>query len=106
MRFKSSVRILGIRSELLLGLYVADQLWREYGEELTVTSLTDGQHSSGSHHYVGWAADLRLPQNTPAALVAALRRRLPEGWDIILEDTHVHMEFDPRKAARWPGGNE
>ena len=59
MRIKPGVRIHGIRPEIVLAILVAHDLWLESGEDLIITSVIEGRHSSGSLHYVGAAFDLR-----------------------------------------------
>lgn len=93
-----------MRPELLLGLLVADGLWRELGVRggVTVTALLNGQHKEGSLHYQGLAADLRvhdLPVG-PSVATTELAARLGTEWDVVLEaagtdNAHCHMEYDP-----------
>lgn len=105
MRFKTGVNIQGIRPELLLALFVADEVYKEFGvkEGVTVTSVMDGKHSEASLHYEGLAADLRISPTLRAddwELVAgALHARLhPVGFDVVIETSqpHIHLEYDPK----------
>lgn len=100
MRFKPGVQIAGASSELILGLCVADSVHRERcGAEITITSVSDGTHKPNSLHYKGRAADLRTRDLAPSdrALFAnVLRDALGAEWDVVVEDDHVHMEWDPK----------
>lgn len=102
---KSSTRLLGLRMEMLLAVVVAEGVWMKHGaDELVVTSCIDGTHSVGSRHYSGLAVDLRtfnLPGSYrgKAAEDASreLRERLGQDYDVVLEKTHVHVEFHPKR---------
>jgi hypothetical protein len=88
----------GVRPEVLLGLHLADDVYRRRGFELVVTSLLDGKHSEGSLHYLGLAADLRtrdIPAVERHSMREALEQALGEEWDVVLEADHMHIEFDP-----------
>lgn len=104
MLLKAGVKAAGVKPELLLGLSVADTLHRRLtGEELVVTSLTDGKHKATSLHYKGLAADLRTKDlNTAQKQIFYLQLRdaLGPDFDVIFEDEgkpneHIHLEFDP-----------
>jgi hypothetical protein len=47
MTLKSGVRILGIKPEAVVALMVCDGVYRSLGYEMTVTSVSEGQHSRG-----------------------------------------------------------
>ncbi len=100
MRLKTGVNTFGLRPELLLGLMVADAVWREHGRELVVTSLNDGRHSKTSLHYAGCAADLRTRYFHDVERVAAdLRDALgynPD-YDVVEERDHIHFEYQPKR---------
>ena len=99
MYLKKGVKTLGIKPELLFALQVADSVWDDYEEELWVTSLTEGKHGVGSLHPMGMAADLRTRYFTDQQklLVASeLRNRLGEDYDIVVETTHIHIEYHPK----------
>ena len=97
MKIKHGVRIFGLRPEMLLALTVADTIW----DDLTITSVIDGSHSRGSLHYVGCAADLRtrdLTLDTIRANVNALKSALGPDFDVVIEKSHVHVEFQPKQG--------
>lgn len=101
MRIKDdSVETYGMRSELLFALVVANDLYAAKGEPLVVTSISDGRHSETSLHYTGCAADLRTWMFTDEEkhqLALDLKARLNQDYDVIVEATHLHVEYQPRR---------
>lgn len=100
MILKPGVRVAGAKPELLIGLRVAESVYKGLaGRELTVTSISDGVHKKGSKHYVGMAADLRINDLLPGLaeqIVEALSEQLERDFDIVLEADHIHLEYDPK----------
>ena len=93
---KSGVRIKGLSNEILLAVVISTTVFSKYSENLTITSLTDGDHMSGSLHNCGDAVDLRLPEvGKRAAIVSDLKDCLGRSFDVILETDHIHIEYDP-----------
>ena len=74
------------------------EVYRDFGAECVLTSGIDGKHREDSLHYSGQAFDFRT-RNVPAAdlahLVATLAQALGDEFDVVLEETHLHVEFDP-----------
>lgn len=84
-----------IRSKLT----VIDQMVADVtGSEAVGTSTWEGTHSPGSLHYQHKAIDIRRPQQLTLAqrVVTTLKQRLGVGYDIVLEDDHIHIEYDPK----------
>lgn len=100
MKLKKGVKINGIKPEMVTALIVADNVWQDFGEELVVTSCTDSIHSLASLHYVGYAVDLRIKyfdKDEKIEIAQALRDALTDEFDVVLESTHIHLEFQPKK---------
>lgn len=98
MRLKNGVKLLGIKPELLCGLLIANRIWKEHGKTLVVTSVVDGKHSPKSAHYKGFAADLRTRYfsiEKKKIVAMQLQDELGDDFDVVLEDTHMHLEYDP-----------
>lgn len=102
---KSGVKVFGMRPEIAWAISVAEGIWRANGYDVvTVTSVRDGVHSSGSLHNVGAAVDLRskdITEDNKAALLAWLKECLTAEFDVVLEDRglpneHYHIEFQPK----------
>jgi len=84
---------------VLLALFIADQIWNELGQELVVTSLNDSTHSETSLHYIGNAADLRTRYFTDEIkekAAAMLKEKLNKHYDVVVEKTHIHLEYQPK----------
>jgi hypothetical protein len=99
MEFKSGCKLLGMRTELLAGLMVADEVYRSWSTIMVVTSVTDGQHMRASIHYSGGAADLRtrtLPEGKVEQVASEIAEALGGEFDVILEEDHIHIEFQPK----------
>ena len=103
MFLKSSVKVDGVKPEILLALLVAYDVWANFGHTLTVTSCNDSTHKQGSFHYKGWAVDLRTKDLPTLArkkeIIAALEERLTKDYDVVFEDEggsneHIHLEYD------------
>ena len=94
-----SVNIWGLQKEMQPVLKWADVLWKEYDEELVITSARDGIHSAGSLHYYGLAVDMRTRYFEPyeiEEIATELRNTLGPDYDIIVHKTHLHAEYDPK----------
>lgn len=95
---KPGVRVRGLSNEILLAVLIAESIYRESEPSMTITSFTDGKHSVGSLHHTGDAVDLRLPlPATREQIVSRLKSALGADYDVILEATHIHVEYDPKR---------
>ena len=92
---KPGVRVEGLQPEILLALFIAHELYREQAQALTLTCGTDGPHKVGSRHHCGQAVDLRLPTALKEKVVEQLKNRLGAEYDVVLEENHIHVEYDP-----------
>ncbi len=96
---KPGVKVEGLQPEILLGIMIANNVYQEAKQPFVVTSLLDGKHSSKSLHYSGHAADLRtrdLKGITAKEIADQIRGRLTIDYDVVVEDDHIHMEFDKK----------
>lgn len=100
MKLKKGVDITGLQPELVLGLIIAECVYRTVANvDLMVTAVKDGKHMTGSLHYKGLAADLRskdVPEAVLPALVSTLQSSLGDQFDVVFEANHIHIEFDPK----------
>lgn len=101
IKLKPGVRITGVQPQLTLAIGITYSVFRQNSvTELVITSVSDGQHSRQSLHYVGHAFDIRiseLAQDTRVSLVSDMKNCLGEEFDVILEDTHIHVEWQPKR---------
>lgn len=98
MRLKGGVEAKGIQPEIILAIIAAQHIYTTNGYGLVITSLLDGKHSVNSLHYKGLAVDLRirhLPKGAATLITSQLAESLGDEFDVILEDDHIHVEFDP-----------
>lgn len=110
MRIKRGVRLKGdgiaIGPEIAYALGVSRQIFVEYaGVPMTVTSVLDGKHKTGSLHYKGKAADLRT-RNMMAPARELVHSKIRSalyvwGFDVVLETDHIHIEYDPKPGREW-----
>ncbi len=98
---KPGVVLDGCAPEVFHAIAVAGRLWRAYGAQLVVTSGRDGTHcrpcpggQAESLHYRGYAVDLRRWGVDAPRLVQELRTQLGRGYQVILEPTHLHVEYE------------
>ena len=78
---------------------VVEGAYRELGCDAIVTCADGGKHSTNSRHYIGAALDFRtnfLSGEQKQALHAKLVARLGPDFDAVLEETHLHVESDPK----------
>lgn len=97
--FKKGVSLAGARPEIIPAIYVANEVFFELGKNCTVTSVTDSKHGYGSLHYVGLAFDLRTKHISKGEVVKVareLKRRLTKEYDVVVEETHIHVEYQPK----------
>ena len=96
MSLKAGVRVLGIRPELVLALRIVEAVYQAHGAPFVITSIMEGTHKRASLHYLGCAADVRLPPQDAVSIVAEAKAALGEDYDVILEGDHVHVEFQAK----------
>lgn len=72
-----------------------------HNEEFTLTSVTDGKHGETSLHYAGFAVD--IDHHDPGSfpwIREKLVDRLTVEFDVVVEATHIHIEFQPKRSHR------
>ncbi len=89
-----------VRPQVWDAIETATTVYLEFGYNCVVTSLCDGKHSKNSKHYEGNAVDFRtrhLTDDDVMPIREALVARLGPDYDVILEATHIHVEYDPKE---------
>lgn len=99
--FKQGVRMDGLQPQIVLAILIAESVYRSFGRDLLfITSISDGIHSPNSLHYSGNAVDLRIMGIDPF-IVTNIKNKLSaylgDNYDVVLEKTHIHIEYDPPK---------
>lgn len=72
-----------------------EKVYRSINEELVITSTFEGVHSASSLHYANLAYDCRLPLSNAPVIARLLQRSLGNDYDVVIEDDHYHIEYDP-----------
>lgn len=101
VQFKAGVVVDGVQPETLQAIAVAHHVLAGMDYACTITSVMDGRHMQKSKHYQGHAFDLRrrhIPEADVPAVAARLRQALGRDFDVVVEATHFHIEFDPKGA--------
>ena len=99
MKLKRGVNVTGIQPEMLIGLIVAMAVYAGLEYDFIITSITDGKHSKSSRHYIGGAIDIRtrhLSKEVAQIARDRIAKALPNDFDVVLEKSHLHIEYDPR----------
>ena len=99
MQLKSTVKLADLKPQIVLATVIASEVYRKFGQELVITSLDDSFHHPGSLHPSGYAFDLRtsyyMADQIPKVL-SALKQALTLDFDVIFENDHFHIEYDPK----------
>lgn len=96
-------------------LFDIDELYREWGSELVITSGSEktARHSLTSLHYAdpACAVDIRVWEvanvPTPEQQLKSIKKvsklycstySIPDNWiEVILESDHIHIEYQPKR---------
>ena len=98
MQIKEDVFIYGLKPETLFGMLICKSVFDDAKQKFTITSVVDGQHRKGSKHYNGYAFDLRIFDLRGISTIEMgdrLKRALGGQFDVVVEPSHIHVEFDP-----------
>ena len=97
MRLKDGVSVNGLKPECIIALSICNEVYKNYGIDMVITSGTEGKHSKNSLHYVGFAFDLRTNNiqytSDVNLIVKDIKDALTDEYDIVLEKDHLHIEF-------------
>ena len=104
VRLKEGASLVGLQIEMRQVLIRGDAIYHKHGEELWITSGTEGEHSPASLHPFGYALDLRtrfFGIEQTKAVAGELREALPNAYDVVLhEGSHIHVEYDLAKEIK------
>jgi hypothetical protein len=89
-----------VKEEICRAISITDALHRDLtGRDAEVTSIVEGDHSERSLHYAGLAFDLRSWYlDDLVSFCNMLRTALGDKYDVVLEATHIHVEFQPKRT--------
>ena len=101
---KPGVDLRGLTPQMAVAFSIAQNIFREKaGASCVITSGSDGTHGPNSLHYKGKALDLRTNNLRPEQVhpvYATLKIALGAQFDVVLEEDHLHVEFDPKEPAK------
>lgn len=99
LSIKKGAEVNALTVPALLALIVVNEVYTKYGFDCVLTEGSGGKHGRASLHYVGNAIDIRT-RNVPASAVEGIaediRNALGEQYDVIVEGTHLHIEYQPK----------
>jgi hypothetical protein len=85
---------------------IACAIYRAQANQVCIiTSGAEGPHMVNSLHPLGKALDFRIRTLTTTqqqTILLALRAALGAQFDVVLEKTHIHCEFDPKEPEQVP----
>lgn len=96
MLIKAGVDISRLERATRRSLTVVAVILRDHKYELVITSTYEGDHMPGSLHYANRAYDIRVPANMKRILTDEIKDALSFDFDVILEEDHIHIEYDPK----------
>lgn len=98
LSLKPGVSIAKLTPQALMGVMIVMEVYRGMKKDLTITSGDDGKHMVGSKHYEGNAFDIRtrgMSSSEKADVARMIREVIGEDFDVVVEPTHIHVEYDP-----------
>lgn len=95
MLLKMGIDISRLRREVRRVLPDIDGYYTDhFGVEAVITSTCNDAHAANSLHYADLAIDIRLPPHDRAKTRDGLQQLLGDDFDVVLESTHIHIEYD------------
>lgn len=98
MKIKKGVELAGIKPEMIPVFIVMQNVSDLFGFQAVLTSGLEGKHKTIVHP-LGMATDWRLSKLgnvVDKRIQVAIKERLGDQYDVVLEVDHYHIEFDPR----------
>jgi len=97
MLVKMGVHVSDLERPIRRALSKIDWVFLENAkQEAVITSTNEGTHSPSSLHYANLAVDIRLPKDDVKKTLGVLKEVLGPSYDVILEASHFHIEYDPK----------
>jgi len=103
---KPGVDLRPLVPQMAIAYTIACRIYREQANQVCVISSgAEGEHMVNSLHPLGKALDFRIRTLTGVqqqAILLSLRHALGAQFDVVLEPTHLHVEFDPKEPEQVP----
>jgi hypothetical protein len=97
LRVKDGVRFHSPAIAMSVAVSVMAAVAREFSIELVITGAVE-RHEFPSLHVTGAALDVRTRDmilSKQVRFAREIRIRLGDGYDVVLESDHLHVEYDP-----------
>lgn len=100
---KKGVKLHSLSPQMSIALTIINQECNDRLIDCIITSGSEGKHKVGSFHYVGNALDFRTfydpsdPKGCNQTICSRIALHLGENYDVVIEPTCVHVEYDPHK---------
>jgi hypothetical protein len=98
MKIKDGVDLSKDTQEIKLADEIVEDVYDDYGYECWITSGCEGKHRKTSLHYSGYAHDYRtfhIKVGDLLNMYNAISEGLGDDYDVVLEEDHFHVEYDP-----------
>jgi len=108
IKLNSTVNLFNLQPSTVLAIFICEDIMSSFTpDHFVLTSVNDSVHMPKSKHYEGNAFDLRRPvhffnyEGSIENMVGRFKLALGAHYDVVLEDDHIHVEYDP-KATQSP----
>jgi len=103
LSIKKGVKLHSLSPQMAIATMIINQTCNDHALDCVITSGSDGKHMAHSYHYTGNALDFR--HTYPGAkspvdstdIRIAITEKLGENFDVVVEQSHIHVEYDPHK---------
>jgi len=99
----STVSLEGLKPEMILALADIHIRFQAHASRTVITSGTEkeAKHMEGSKHYTGEALDFRIWYlRDSGAFATSLQKLLGPDFDVVLEPTHLHVEWHQKPKEK------
>lgn len=103
---KPGANIDTLRPEMNDAVIAAGTAATELGIPNVITSGNDSVHMAGSLHFEDLAIDVRRGDwpdfndvATARKQTTRIKEQLSRDFDVVLENTHIHIEYDPKRTV-------
>ena len=98
LKVKNGVVFKAFPREIIAVILVLSEISFDMEKDIWITSGSEGKHSAKSLHYKDLALDIRTRDFNKAEVYRVknmLEKELGEEYDVVIEKTHIHIEYDP-----------
>jgi hypothetical protein len=99
IRFGIEFNQTGLKTEIAMTIPVIVDVANKFHKDVVLTSGTDRKHGRASLHYVGLGLDITwamFNREDAQHFARQLAMQLGHKYDVVLEDDHIHLEYQPK----------